>query len=119
MKRPYLGLLLLLFCLTNCQAQTCDGLPTSFESYQSAMQQITTTTFKKSETLDTSKSSWIKGAEFHSCDLVTGYLILKTSKSEYLHAGVPLELWNEFKKASSYGQFYNARIKGRYELKLR
>jgi len=76
-------------------------------------------TFKIEERVTTYKSSWIRRIEYYSCDGDTGYLImtLKSSK-EYIHNGLPIEVWNKFKVADSHGGFYNKKIKGRYYLKL-
>ena len=32
----------------------------------------------------------------------------------YSYSGIPIALWNQFKNASSYGHFYNQRIKYAY-----
>ena len=73
------------------------------------------TAFKISEVVDTDKSSWIDSASYYSCDGNKGYFILSTSKRNYIYRDVPLNLWEQFKQASSYGRFYNSNIKGRYE----
>ncbi|MCC6400874.1 MAG: KTSC domain-containing protein [Flavobacteriales bacterium] len=47
-----------------------------------------------------------------------GFFILRTSEDDYLHSGVPLKVWQEFKTASSFGRFYSERIRGRYRMYL-
>lgn len=66
--------------------------------------------------LDTSGSSWIRSAKYYSCDNIVGYLIFTTDKKEYIHINVPLEVWQQFKEASSFGRFYNQNIKYKYQL---
>jgi hypothetical protein len=39
----------------------------------------------------------------------------KKDKS-YIHKNVPIQVWNEFKKATSFGKFYNRNIKGVYQM---
>ena len=92
----------------------CDDLPASFESYNQAISIVRKATFKIEEGVTTYKSSWIKRIEYYSCDGDKGYLImtLKSSK-EYIHKGLPIEVWKKFKVAESYGSFYNGKIKGR------
>ncbi|HZH68647.1 MAG TPA: KTSC domain-containing protein [Chitinophagales bacterium] len=46
------------------------------------------------------------------------YFVLSTEKKTYTHKDMPIELWLEFKKATSFGQFYNSKIKGKYQLTL-
>jgi len=113
----YLFVILSVF-FTSCNAQNCDTLPTNFKSYEVALKEINSTKFNLTEECDTTKSSWIKNAEFYSCDLVSGFLLIITSKKTYIHSNIPTELWNEFKKANSFGSFYTSRIKGKYQLNL-
>lgn len=111
-----IGFLTLSF--TSCNAQTCENLPNKFDSYKVAAKLINSSKFNLSEECNTSKSSWIKNAEYYSCDLNVGFLLIKTSKKTYIHSNVPLKIWNEFKKTTSFGSFYTSKIKGKYQLKL-
>ncbi len=79
---------------------------------------IKTTSFVMSDQLDTSRSSWIRGASYYGCNTNTGFLLIRTDSSSYLHQGVPLEVWKGFKTANSFGSYYNNNIKGRYQLHL-
>jgi len=101
-----------------CNGQDCRNIPTSFSSYQQAIKAIKVATFKMHETVDTSRSSWIRGAKFYSCDSRVGFLIIKTDDREYIHQGVPIEIWMAFKAASSMGSYYQANIRNGYKLKL-
>ena len=47
-----------------------------FTSYAQAEEAISSKTFTFSDESNTSKSSWILGAQYHSCDDQTGYLTL-------------------------------------------
>jgi len=37
---------------------------------------------------------------------------------EYIWEGVPLNIWEGFKEADSFGKYYHKHIKGRYILEL-
>lgn len=93
-------------------------MQTQFRSYSDAVRTVENTNFKIEEKLNTSRSSWIRGASFYSCDGIVGYLIIGTDKQEYIHKNVPIEIWNGFKRAKSFGSYYNQYIKGRYRLNL-
>ena len=56
--------------------------------------------------------------EYYSCDSKTGYLLITTAKKTYAYDNVPIEIWNKFKNADSFGKFYLSNIKGRYRLYL-
>jgi hypothetical protein len=102
----------------SCSGQDCNTLPLHYSSYDNAVEIIKETHFKIEESVNTSKSSWIRSASYYSCDGETGYFIFSTDEKTYIHAGVPVELWNEFKEAESFGSFYDHYIRGRYRFNL-
>lgn len=117
-KLKYITTIFILLLSLSCKSQNCDSLNKNFVSYEVALETIQSTTFRFSEKLNTSKSSWIKGAEFYSCDGKQGYFLLLTTKTTYIHKDVPKTLWNDLKKTESFGRFYKSKIKGRYQLIL-
>ncbi len=82
------------------------------------MDRIRSASFRIAEEQNTDESSWVRGAEFYSCDGATGFFILRTDDREYIHVDVPVAVWQGFKDASSFGTYYNANIKRRYRLGL-
>ena len=75
--------------------------------------------FKVQETANTASSSWITSANYYSCDGKKGYLIYTTNRGyQYIHKGVPIEVWEEFKNAPSKGSYYNQNIKHSFTLHL-
>ena len=111
-------LILLLFTASCSQKQSCDQLSNQFETYDNAIKIIKSTKFKIEESANTTISSWIKNASYYSCDGQVGFFILETVKKEYLYADLPYEVWKEFKSAESFGSFYNANIRDKYNLNL-
>lgn len=133
MKRLILILSLIVICSLICTNKSftsnainrsfilqlpCNRLPQTFKSYNQALTLIKSSKFKISESVNTSKSSWIRGASYYSCDKITGFLIVVTDEKEYIHKNVPLEIWNQFKNANSFGSYYSQNIKGRYRLTI-
>jgi uncharacterized protein with PQ loop repeat len=115
------NIILMLFiqlALHSCNGQDCQQIPVHFDTYKQAILFIKVTTFKVKDAANTSISSWIRSASYYSCNGTTGYFIFKTDSNEYIHSNVPLTLWNQFKRASSLGSFYNMNIKGRYKFNL-
>ncbi len=102
----------------SCGRQDCNNLDKTYDSFESAKKIIKSSDFKYSDNCDTSKSSWIYDSEYLSCDGKTGFLIIETKSRTYIHQQVPIEIWNEFKKAKSFGKFYNRNLKGRFRLTL-
>jgi hypothetical protein len=108
----------LLFLLYSCSGHDCNQLPHRYSSYEEAINIIKKAHFKIEESVNTSKSSWIRGASYYSCDGRSGFFFLKTDKKEYLYSNMPLEIWLEFKKAESFGGYYNQNIKHNYIFQL-
>ena len=120
MSRLLLTILAVYFIiLSSCkQKNVYEQLTNQFSSYEEAKSKLENSNFKINEGVNTSKSSWIKGASFHSCNGETGYFILVTDNNEYLYANMPYKVWSDFKNANSFGKFYNQNIKHRYLLQL-
>lgn len=114
----HFSLLIVLLTLTfNAFGQIdCNKLPTSFSSYEEARIQIQKAKFNFTDNLNTSNSSWIRAASFYSCDRQTGFFIIKTDRETYIHRGMTLKIWVEFKNSPSFGSYYIKNIKDRYQL---
>ena len=100
----------------SCSSQDCSELTKDFTSYEQAKKSINSASFIFSDKCNTSKSSWILGAEYYSCDNQNGYFFIRTKKKTYIHKDLPKEIWKEVKNADSFGKFYNSKIKGKYQL---
>ena len=110
---------ILLTAMLSCRSQDCNKLPQHFSSYKEAISQVKNGAFKFKDEANTSRSSWIASAKYYSCDGKTGYFIYFTKRNyEYIHKGVPIEIWRQFKAASSMGSFYGADIKNKYRVDL-
>ncbi|OQW97813.1 MAG: hypothetical protein BWK77_00865, partial [Verrucomicrobia bacterium A1] len=68
------------------------------------------------ESLDVSRSSWIKGATFtRAADAARGRLTVRMGDGEITYTEVPVTVWAAFRDADSLGRFYTEQIKNRYE----
>jgi hypothetical protein len=104
--------------ITSCSKKDCSDIYFNFTSYKNAIEVVQNTSFQIEEQVNTD-SSWIDSIEYYSCDELTGYLIINTKKGgSYIHENVPIQVWNEFENAESYGRFYNQNIKGNYYLEI-
>lgn len=106
------------FFLISCNYQNCKELEEDFTSYENAKKTIESISFTFTDICNTSRSSWILEAKYYSCDRINGYFFIRTKKKTYIHKGLPIILWNEFKNTDSFGRFYNTKIKGKYQLKI-
>ena len=110
--------LIFIFITISCNTKNCNEINSKFTSYDEAIEIVKNSSFAIDEKVDTD-SSWIDSIEYHSCDEKYGYLIINTKKGKsYIHKDVPIQVWNEFKNANSFGKFYNQNIKGNYYLEI-
>ena len=111
-------LLFVTIIITSCNHKNCSEININFTSYNNAIEVVQNSSFAIEEKVDTD-SSWIDSIEYYSCDEKFGYLIVNTKKGKsYIHKNVPIQVWNQFKNADSFGRFYNQNIKGNYYLGL-
>jgi hypothetical protein len=104
--------------ITSCSKKNCSEINPNFTSYNNAIEVVQNSSFAIEEKVNTD-SSWIDSIEYYSCDEASGYLIVNTKKGKsYIHENVPIQVWNGFKNADSFGRFYNQNIKGNYYLEI-
>jgi hypothetical protein len=118
MKIFYTFLVLFLISIKSYSQTNCNQLPTSFSSYNVALNLVNNAKFSFVDYLNTNNSVVMQGAKYFSCDNRTGFLIVGVNGQRYIYQGVPINVWNNFKKAGSYGSFYNTYIKNNYQLRL-
>jgi len=63
------------------------------------------------EVTDTTKSSFIESAMY---DDIKDYMVINISGTNYQYCNVENDVWNSFKKADSFGTYYNKNIKNKY-----
>ena len=64
------------------------------------------------EYLDTSKSSFVRGAWY---DQENEYMVIKLKTTYYHYCGMHNSPWKAFKSAYSFGSHYESKIKGNYD----
>ena len=97
----------------------CDEVPELFPDFDSATNLIRNLSWKYSDDVVFNNSSWIKSAEFYSCDKETGYFIMCTENKCYIHDYVELNVWEDFKNSSDPGYYYNHFMRGNYQMYYR
>ena len=118
MKKLFLTVIIL-FTIMSCSTQNCKDLPSQFSSYSQAVKKVKSSNFSFIETDNTSRSSVIESADYYNCDSKTGYLIIEIRNTNYIYQNVPISVWNSFKSADSYGDFYNDYVKGNFNLEIK
>jgi hypothetical protein len=118
MKIFYTILILFFVSINSYSQNNCNQLPSSFSSYNEALNLVGNAKFSFVDYLNTSNSTAVQGAKYYSCDNRNGFLIIGVNNQRYIYQGVPINVWNNFKRANSFGSFYNAYIKNNYQLRL-
>lgn len=110
-------LIIITSVLLSCNSKNCSEISSKFKTYEQAISEVENSSFEFQEET-TKSSSWIEEANYYSCDMKTGFLIIETSKQEYIHKDVPIKIWKEFNNSTSLGKYYNQHIKNRFQLYL-
>ena len=109
----------LLIGITACKGVDCGNIiKRKYNNYDEIIKVIEDANFVFTDDCETNKSSWIRDAKFYSCDNKKGYLLIRTDNETYIHKSVPKKIWFEFKKSSSFGGYYNRKVRYRYQLRL-
>lgn len=114
--------LLFLLCtsllLVSCGSMDCESI-NQFASHEAALEVVQNYEFLNIDLQETPESSWIKSATFYSCDNMKGFVIIQEKEGiELIFQGVPIETWNGFKTASSYGTYANQSILGKFKVTI-
>ncbi len=110
---------LFLLCLgavqmANAGTDNCSAKTSSWKSEKEALVALENMAFLLSETFVNDSTSWLLGAAYYSCDGKNGYLVVQSNQKEFVHASVPVEVWQDLRKARSKGGFYNFYIKNKF-----
>lgn len=109
----------LLVPLIGSSQTNCNTLPKIFNSYSEAVSKVKSAQFSHVDYVNTARSSVITSASYYSCDGEKGFLIVGINNRPYIHTGIPNNLWQDFKKARSFGSFYNSYIRNRYSVVIK
>ncbi len=97
---------------------SCETLPDKFKTYEEALKAIHNVDFSYEDHSDTDDSEWIHGADYYSCDEMTGFFIVVFGDKTYIFEDVPVDVWEGFVDAEDYGKYYHEYIKGRFRMEL-
>lgn len=90
---------------------SCDNLSSRFSSYEQAVNAVKRSSFRFQDYRNMSSSGFIDYGKYYSCDNYKGFLILSLNRREYIYRSVPIQVWQNFKNANSFGNFYNYYIR--------
>lgn len=102
------------------QTENNYSIKEDFNSYDEAIKYVRSEKIFIKDSVNTSKSSWIRGAEYYCLrGEDEGYAIFNLNGKEYIHKSLPSNVWEGFKREDSFGSYYNSNIKGKYTLILK
>ena len=90
---------------------SCDNLSSRFSSYEQAVNAVKRSSFRFQDYRNMNNSGFIDYGKYYSCDNYKGFLILSLNHREYIYRSVPIQIWQNFKNANSFGNFYNYYIR--------
>jgi hypothetical protein len=90
-KIIFLLVFLILITITACGGNNCKELLISFRNHNEAKEIVINSTFKFSHDADVTNSLWISSAKYFSCDVLWGFLVIKTGSRTYVHQEMPMK----------------------------
>lgn len=105
--------------ITNQSKQGCLFISDSFDSINSALNEIDNTTFTFHD-IYYPESMKINKILFYACEKKDGHLlssliIIRTSEKDYILQNVPKSVWSDFRKAKSPDLYFEKNVKDKYK----
>ena len=95
---------------------TCDSLVILDNDFEGDLERITNTTWRYTQSMHLNRPYGFRSADFYSCDIKTGFLVLLIDKTKYIYQKVPVSLWEEFTKTNDPDTFIKDRIENKFTL---
>lgn len=95
---------------------TCDSLMVHDNDFEGNLEKITHATWRYTQSMHLNRPSGFRNAEFYSCDVQTGYLVILIDDKKYIYQKVPVSLWEEFTKTTDPDTFIRNKIVNKFAL---
>ena len=97
------------------QKTTCDSLDIQNGEPLKILQKIKDATWRYTQSIHLNRPYGFRHADFYSCDVQSGFLVIEIDDKNYIYEDVPVTLWEEFSKTIDPDGFIDDKIKGKFE----
>lgn len=97
------------------QSANCDTLDISSFPLKEAISTIELTTFRYQQQFKISRTYGVMNARFYSCDGISGYLVIRVDKKDFIYLEVPETKWRGLISSADINDFYDTEIKENYD----
>ena len=94
---------------------TCDSLVLNQDDFSSKLEKIENARWRYSQSMHLNRPHGLRRADFYSCDVKTGYLVLLIDDQTSIYQNVPVDLWKEFTESPDPDRFIADKIKGTFD----
>ena len=95
---------------------TCDSLVVHDNDFAGNLEKITHTTWRYTQSMHLNRPFGFRNADFYSCDVKAGYLVIQIDDKKYIYQKVPVSLWEEFTKTTDPDTFIKEKIENKFAL---
>ena len=92
----------------------CDSLLLDGFSFEEALENIESTTFRFHQKFRNSRLSGVQAGQFYSCDGKSGFLLLTVDKRKIIHLDVPKTIWDNLIQSTDPDLLYREKIRTEY-----
>jgi hypothetical protein len=94
---------------------TCDSLGIMENDFNNYLEKIQAATWRYTQSMHMNRPYGFRKADFYSCDVITGFLVIEIDDDKYIYTAVPVSLWEEFTKTSDPDAFIKTNIEDKFE----
>ena len=96
------------------QKTTCDSLYLSDNDFTASLDRISHATWRYQQSIHLNRPYGFRRADYYSCDVKTGYLIVEIDTTKYIYMKVPVDLWEELTKSTDPDGFISTKIRDHF-----
>jgi len=93
---------------------SCEELNPSFESLTEALDQITQSEYRFTESFTIRRKKGLKAGDYYSCDNKTGYIVLQINERQIIYFEVPKSEWKGLTQSNDPDNYIQTLIKPNY-----
>ena len=101
--------------LVGPQKTTCDSLGKLPDDFSSAILKVENAGWRFQQNMKLNRPFGFRNAQYYSCNIQSGYLVILINKTRCIYKEVPLDLWNRLTESLDPDRFISANISNKFE----
>ncbi len=94
---------------------TCDSLDLKGDDFSTVLEKLQNAKWRYSQSMHLHRPYGFRSADYYSCDVNTGYLVVLVDSTNYIYTRVPIDVWTKFTQSSDPDDFIDKDIKNKFD----